>query len=121
VETIGAFSDPVRARHFDLAGRLAQDARLGTQIELENAGNHDDGLGPMSILEHREPERFRPIDEQAAAKVLLVLNNPVTAAVLTDEEELRSRRGRFQLPMTRLLVGLEHRRLPGQQRDCVND
>jgi hypothetical protein len=29
--------------------------------------NHDDGLWPESILEHREPERFRTIDEQAAA------------------------------------------------------
>jgi hypothetical protein len=63
----------VRARHFDLAGRLAQHARLGIQIEFQGAGNHDDGLGPMSILEHREPERLRPVDEQAAAKVLVGL------------------------------------------------
>jgi hypothetical protein len=51
----------------------------------------------MSVLEHREPERFRAIDEEAATKVLLVLNDPVAAAVLADKEELRSRRGRFWL------------------------
>jgi len=95
----------VRARHFDLAGRLAQDARFGTQIELENAGNHDDGLGRTSILEHREPQRFRPIDEQAAAKVLLV-SLPMKKSAGLDE-------GGSSWPMTRLLVGLERRRLPG--------
>jgi hypothetical protein len=81
--------------------RLIHDARLAAQIELENTGNHDDCLGPISVLEHREAERFRAIDEQATAKVLLVLNNPVTAAVHTDKEEVSSRaryrRGRFQL------------------------
>jgi hypothetical protein len=80
-----------------LGCRLLHDARLTTQIKFENTGNHDDGLGPMSVLEHRELERFRTIHEQAAATVLLVLDNPVTAAVLADKEKLRSRRGRFQL------------------------
>jgi hypothetical protein len=73
------------------------DARFATHIKFENPGNHNDSLGPMSILEHREPERFRAIDEQAAAKVLLVLDHPVTATVLADKKKLRSRRGRFQL------------------------
>ena len=38
----------------------------------------------MSILEESEPERFCPIDEQATATVLLVLNNPIAVAVLAD-------------------------------------
>jgi hypothetical protein len=76
---------------------LLHDTRLATQIKFENPGNHNDGLGPMSVLEHRGPERFRAVDEQAAAKVLMVLDHPVTATVLADKEKLRSRRGRFQL------------------------
>lgn len=75
--------------------------RLTAHIELENTRNHNDGLGPMSIFEEREPERFCAVDEQAAAKMLLVLNNPVSLAILTDEEKARfcarSRRGRFLL------------------------
>jgi hypothetical protein len=93
---------------------LMHGARLASQIELKNAGNHDDGLGLMSVLEHREPERFRPVDEQAAAKVLLVLNDPVSAAVLTNKEDVRSlarcRRGRFQLAHDTSPCGLERRR-----------
>jgi hypothetical protein len=79
-----------RARRVGMNCRLRCYVRLAVQIELENAGNHDDGLGPISILEHRESKRFRAADEQAAAKVPLVLNDPVAAAVLTDKEELVS-------------------------------
>jgi hypothetical protein len=74
-----------------------RDIRVTAHIELESPRNHDDGLGPMSILEQREPERFCPVDEQATATVLFVLNNPIAVAVLTDKEEVRSRRGRFLL------------------------
>jgi hypothetical protein len=87
------------------------DARFATQIKFENSGNHNDGLGPMSGLEHREPQRFRTIDEEAAAKVLLVLDHPVTATVLADKKKLRSRRGRFQLAHDTSPF-LERRRLP---------
>jgi hypothetical protein len=76
-------------------------ARVAAHIELKNTWDHDDGLGPMSIFEQRETERFCTADEEAAAKMLLVLNNPVSLAVLTDEKKgrfrLRSRRGRFLL------------------------
>jgi hypothetical protein len=51
----------------------------------------------MSILEESEPKRFCAIDEQAAATMLLVLNNPIAVAVLADKEEGSSRRGRFLL------------------------
>jgi hypothetical protein len=47
-------------------------------------------LGPISVLEHREPKRFRAIDEQTTAKMLLVLHNPVAAAVPTDKEQAGS-------------------------------
>src|SRR5271169_2500488 len=85
------FRYPARSMRVGIDWRLFYDTRRATQIELENTGNHDDGLGPMSVLEHREPECLRAVDEQAAAKSLLVLNNPVAATVLADKEELRSR------------------------------
>jgi hypothetical protein len=79
--------------------QLMHDTRRTAHIELEHAGNHNDGLGSVSILEKGEPECFGAVDEQATAKVLLVLDNPVAAAVLADKEEgrsrARSRRGRF--------------------------
>jgi hypothetical protein len=81
--------------------QLMHGTRVAAHIELKNTRNHNDGLGPMSIFEQRETERFCTADEEAAAKMLLVLNNPVSLAVLTDEKKgrfrLRSRRGRFLL------------------------
>jgi hypothetical protein len=92
---------PSLARSAGIDGRFMQDAGPGIQIEFENPWNHDDRLGPISVLEHREPQRLRTVDEQAAAKMLLVLNNPVAAVVPTDKEEAMSqagyRRGRFRL------------------------
>jgi len=53
----------------------------------------------MSIFGQRKPERFCAVDEQAAVKMMLVLNNPVSLTVPTDEEKVkfrvRTRRGRF--------------------------
>ena len=46
----------------------------------------------------RFADRFRAIDEETTAKMLLVLNNPVAAAVPADQEQRGSRttrRGRF--------------------------
>ncbi len=71
------------------------NARLAAHIEFENSRYHDDGLWPMSILEEGEPERFCAIDERAVTTVLLVLNDPIAVAVLSDKQEGRSRRGRF--------------------------
>jgi hypothetical protein len=77
------------------ARHLRCDTRATAHIELENSWYHDDGLGPVSVFEEGEPERFCAIDEQAATTVLLVLNNPIAVAVLSNKEEGRSRRGRF--------------------------
>ena len=66
--------------------RLMQNSRLATHIKLEIPRTHNDGLGSISVLEQREPERFCAVDEQAATKAMLVLNNPVAAAVPTDKE-----------------------------------
>jgi hypothetical protein len=48
-------------------------ARLATHIEFENTRNHDNGLRPISVLEHCKPERLGTIDEESAAEATLVL------------------------------------------------
>ena len=40
----------------------------------------------MSILEEGEAERLCAIDKEATTTVLLVLNNPIAVAVLSDKE-----------------------------------
>jgi hypothetical protein len=72
--------------------------QLTTHIEFENSGNHDNGLRPISILEHCKPERLSTIDEESAAEATRVANHPFSSAVLANEKERRSRtRGRLDL------------------------
>jgi hypothetical protein len=85
------------ARRMSVDRRLMSDTCRAGQIELENSGYHDDRLGPISIFEQRVAERLGAVDEQATATMLLILHDPVAAAVLADKEEGRSRRGRFLL------------------------
>ena len=49
--------------------QLMHGTRVAAHIELKNTRNHNDGLGPMSIFEQRETERFCTADEEAAAKM----------------------------------------------------
>src|SRR5450759_2771602 len=65
--------------------------RFAAYIELENTGNHDDGLGTISILKHCVLEGFRAIDKKSSAAALLFLDYPVAPAVLADQEERSSR------------------------------
>jgi hypothetical protein len=76
-----------RLRHFDLGGRLFYDARLAAQIEFENTGNHDDALGPMPVLEHREPECFRA-RVTCGAVVVVSTTAPVKATVIVPGAKL---------------------------------
>jgi hypothetical protein len=55
-------------------------------IQLENAQDHDDRLRTVPVLEHCELEGFGAIDEQTAAKPLLILHDPMAEAVLADAE-----------------------------------
>jgi hypothetical protein len=65
-------------------------------VELENAWDHDHGLWPVPVLEHREFHRFSAVHEHAAAKAALILHDPVAAAIPADPEQLRATcRGRF--------------------------
>jgi hypothetical protein len=83
------------ARRMSADRRLMSDTYRAGQIELENSGYHDDRLGPISIFEQRVPERLGAVDEQATATMLLILHDPVAAAVLADKKEGRSGCGRF--------------------------
>jgi hypothetical protein len=56
-------------------------------IEFKDARNQDDGLRSVAVLEHRKPKRRDAIDEESAAQAALVLNDPVSAAVLAHQKE----------------------------------
>jgi hypothetical protein len=63
------------------------NSRIPAEVELEHAGDHDHGLRPVPVLEHREFEGLRAVNEQATAKAFLGLNDPVASAVLSDHEQ----------------------------------
>jgi hypothetical protein len=67
-------------------GLMEFDFCAARHVELDDVGDQDDCLRPSPGLAHREPNGFRPIDEQAAAQAALVLRNPATPAVFADEE-----------------------------------
>ena len=64
VEIEGSYSgNPSLASSIALVQQLMHGTRLAAHIELENTRDHNDGSGPMSIFEQREPERFYAVDE----------------------------------------------------------
>jgi hypothetical protein len=63
-----------------------------THVEFENSGHHDDRLRSVSILEHREFHSFGAIKEQATTKALLILCDPIAAAVSADMKQPQWRR-----------------------------
>jgi hypothetical protein len=65
---------------------LTACSRLAAHVELENSWDHDHGLRAVAVLEPGKFQGFRSVDEQAAAKADLVLNDPVAAAVPADQE-----------------------------------
>ena len=64
-----------------------REGRTGGDIQLKNTGHHPNGFGMVSILSERELEGSRLSDEEAAAKAVLVLNNPIAAAVLANQKD----------------------------------
>jgi len=82
----------------EAGGRAILVAGLRTHVELENAGDHDHGLRPVPVFEHREFHRFGAVHKQATAKAALILHDPIAAAIPADPEQLRTtRRGRFAI------------------------
>src|SRR5476651_622671 len=98
---IVASGDLSFARGVGVERRAMGDGRLAVRIELENTGNHNDGLWTISVLKHCVLEGFRAIDKKSAAAALLFLDHLVSPAILADHEERRSgarlRRGRFYM------------------------
>jgi hypothetical protein len=62
---------------------------FAVQIEFENAGDHDDGLRPVSVFEHRVVEGLLAVDEESTAGTFFVLDDPVTSAIPADFEARR--------------------------------
>jgi hypothetical protein len=85
------------ARDFTLDGRCVRIAWLGSHIEFEHAGDHDNGVGLVTVFEQRELQGLGAIDEKAAAKMSLVLDDPLTVTVSADIKKRSARRGRFSL------------------------
>ena len=62
-------------------------ARTGSNIQLKNTGHQPNGFGMVSILSERELKGCRLSDEEAAAKAVLVLDDPIAAAVLANKKD----------------------------------
>src|SRR5262249_48641455 len=63
----------------------AEDIRA--HVELEHTRNCDHGFRVVAVLEQREFEGGRSVDEEPAGHALLHLGNPVAAAILANEDE----------------------------------
>src|SRR6516162_7257399 len=70
-------------------------ARTGGDIELKNIAHHPDSFGMVSILGEGELKGCGLSDEEAAAQTLLVLEDPIPAAVPADQKERVLRTDRF--------------------------
>src|SRR6516162_899391 len=70
-------------------------ARTGGDIELKNIAHHPDSFGMVSILGEGELKGCGLSDEEAAAQTLLVLDDPIPAAVPADQKERVLRTDRF--------------------------
>jgi hypothetical protein len=82
----GQLRNPLKANR-GVGGDMLGRGRRVVYIQLEDTRDHDDGLRPVPILEHCEPEGFSPVDEEAAAEPLLILHDPMAVAVLPDAEQ----------------------------------
>jgi hypothetical protein len=71
---------------------LCLPPRGSAHVELDHIGYHNDGLRPITILEHREFQRVGTLGKQAPAQALLVQGDPVAVAVPADTEQARRRR-----------------------------
>ena len=82
--------DPAQA--FGIGGELParHRGRLARHVELENPGDHHDGLRPMCALGSHVAKRRIAVDEETAANPLEILNHPVSAVVLADHEQRRA-------------------------------
>ena len=66
---------------------MLRRARTGGDIELKNTGHYPNGFGMVSILSERELKGCRLSDEEAAAKAILALDDPIAEAVLANQKD----------------------------------
>jgi hypothetical protein len=64
---------------------------LPAHVEFENARDHHHRLGTGTILQHRKAKGLGAVDKQSAAEALIVLHDPISAAVFSDLELQRPR------------------------------
>jgi hypothetical protein len=89
-------------------------------IQFKHPGNHDHSLGATSVLQHREAERLCTVDEKSATKALIVLDDPISAAVSADLELQRPRAWHYRRVFIYFHDGLLEQRkalLPTWQED----
>jgi hypothetical protein len=86
VAIVIASGDPSFGCGVGVRRKLMGRGHVAAYIELENAGDHNDGLRPITILKHCEPERLNAVDEKSAAGTFFVLDDPVTSAIPADPE-----------------------------------
>jgi hypothetical protein len=71
-------------------------ARGLIEIEFQDPGHHQHGLWSATIFKQGKPQCFGAINKQAPTQTGLVTNNPVSAAVPADHEQVVLR-GRFNI------------------------
>jgi hypothetical protein len=64
--------------------------KIAAHVELDLAGEFDDGLGMMAVLGKRVFDGLGAVDEQAAIAAILFLGDPVAPVVLADEDKRES-------------------------------
>ena len=77
-------------------GECISGGGLAAHIELDFARQLDDGFGVMAVLEQRVFDGLRAVDEQAAIETVLLLGDPVAAAVLANKDDCRWRAARWR-------------------------
>src|ERR1700676_353902 len=94
------------------AGDAIGGGKLAAHVELDFARQLDDGLGMTAIFKERVFEGLRAVDEQAAIAAVLLLGDPVAAAVLANKDDSRCRAARWRFD--ELHVGI-----PSDDEQCL--
>jgi hypothetical protein len=72
------------------------DASRVRDLKLGFARQLDDGLRVTAVLEQRVFDSLRAVDEQAAVEAVLLLDDPVAAAILADKDDGGRRAARWR-------------------------
>jgi hypothetical protein len=99
---------------------------LAAHVELDPAGEFDDGFGVMAVLGERVFDGLGAIDKEPAIAAVLFLGDPVPTVILADEDEgesSRAARGRFDKFHVSFLPKIESRAAASRHSiiafDCI--